>query len=112
MTSIGDDQFMNGKPLGSRNLHQDAQSVERNSVERLSHEVVEVVQGLRAYRQGLRGATSQMGRGTDFRMAWPLPPIGKGLGKIHRKCRSLGPDRPYPAHDAASCKSLKSHIPF
>ena len=64
------------------------------------------------YRQGLRGATSQMGRGTDFRMARAVPPISKGLGEIHRECRSLGPDRPYPTHDEASCKRLKSLTPF
>ena len=40
--------------------------------------------------------------------AGTVPPIGKGSGENHRKCRGPGSHRPYQTHDTLSRKGLKN----
>jgi len=55
---------------------------------------------------GLRGSTAQMGRGTNFRMARPLPKTGEGFRGDHRQRRCLGARRSHPHPHASPRKSF------
>jgi transposase len=67
-----------------------------------------------ADRQGkrLRGSAASLGRGAHLRMAWQMPTLGEGLGKVPRFSRSLDHYRPHPRLDTTLGKVRISLKPF
>ncbi|ABC92980.1 putative insertion sequence transposase protein, IS4 family (plasmid) [Rhizobium etli CFN 42] len=49
--------------------------------------------------KGPRGSAASLGRGAHLRMAWQMPTIGEGLGKVRRISRGLDHYRPHSAPD-------------
>ncbi|WP_442638236.1 transposase, partial [Rhizobium leguminosarum] len=62
--------------------------------------------------QGLRGSAASLGSGAHLRMAWQMPTIGEGLGKVRRLSRGLDHYRPHPGPDTTLGKVRISLKPF